>query len=126
MFDLKPRLPADRNPLECPQVKLQEDGRICEECLDPNDPHPLIDGKIAVQLRFIDEKYRERSLTCAYAHCPWAQQNKEQKCGEGSSRKQAGRARCQAFCMHPDCRRGFHPLCYSIVHRLMQHVSLAK
>jgi len=50
-------------PFECVQVELEEDGRICEECLSPDDPHPLIDGKIAVQLSLIEEKYRER-MTC--------------------------------------------------------------
>ena len=94
---------------------------ICEECLDPvNDPHPLIEGTYAVKLGLIKESYRERSLTCAFTHCPWAAANKEQKCGENSSRKQAGRARCQTFCMHPLCKRGFHALCHSIAHR---HVS---
>ena len=106
-------------------MKLDVDGRICEECLDPEDPHPLIDGKIAVQLGLITESYREK-MFCAYKHCPWADQNKAQKCGEKSSREQAGRAKCQQFCMHPSCRRGFHSLCYSVVHRLMQHVGLAK
>ena len=108
----------------CTQAKLDDDGRICEECLSADDPHALVDGKIAVQLGLIEESYRERSLTCAYMHCPWAEQNKRQKCGEGRSRTQAGKAKCQAFCTHPDCSRGFHPMCYSVVHRLMEHVSL--
>ena len=116
---------AHLRALECSQVELDEDGRICEECLDPTDPHPLIDGQVAVQLKLIEEKYRATKMYCAYKHCPWADQNKAQKCGENSARMQAGRAKCQAFCMHPDCRRAFHPLCYSIVHRLTPHVHLA-
>ena len=106
------------------QAELDDDGRICAECISPDDPHPLVDGVMAVQLGLITESYRTRSLTCAYKHCPWASQNKSSKCGEKSSREQSGRARCQAFCTHPNCCRGFHPLCYSIVHRLTQHVAL--
>ena len=108
----------------CLQVEVGEDGRIYADCLNPDNPHPLVDGTVAVHLGLITEEYRANSLFCAYKHCPWAAHNKKQKCGEKSQNKQNGRAKCQAFCTHPECRRGFHPLCHSIVHRLCEHVSL--
>ena len=114
-------LPVSRVRL---QAELDDDGCICAECLSQDDPHPLVDGRVAVQLGLITESYREHNLTCAYTKCPFAQENKDQKCGEGSKRMQRGKARVQAFCMHPHCLRGFHPTCYSIAHRMMPHIAL--
>jgi len=47
----------------CPQAELEEGGRICADCLSLDDPHPLVDGRIAVQLGLITETYREHNLT---------------------------------------------------------------
>ena len=112
------------------QIDVGADGLICEECLDPvNDPHPLIDGVYAVKLGLITEKFRKDSLVCHFDFClSLAGSMKlrvvylplmKQKSGEGMSRMQKGRARCQQFCMHPLCNVGFHSLCHSIMHRLV-------
>jgi hypothetical protein len=106
------------------QVALDTDGRICADCIDSSDPHQLIEGEYAVKLGLIEESYRCKSMYCAYDYCPWAAANKEKKCGEKSARKQAARAKCQLFCMHPLCRRAFHAVCFSIVHRVVSRESL--
>lgn len=72
-----------------------------------------------MKLGFVEENYRKNAFFCAYKHCPWAAQNKAHKCGEESVRKQAPRAKCQSFCMHPLCMRPFHATCHAIVHRLV-------
>ena len=98
----------------CSQAEVNDDGRICEECISPDDPHPLIDAQLAEDLGLITATYRKSSMFCAYKFCKQAAACKSIKCGEGSQRQQAGRSKAQSYCMHPNCRRAFHPTCYSI------------
>ena len=86
--------------------------------------HPLISGHDAVALGLIEEAYRKKSMYCAYKFCKIAACNKEKACGEQSKGKQQARSLAPAYCMHPVCKRRFHPSCYSVVHRLMEHGDL--
>lgn len=108
------------------QVEFDEDGRICEECLDEDDKHVLIEASVAVELGILEEKTRKASMYCGLPnkHCPWAAENKEHKCGEGSKRTQNARAKVQLFCMHPKCLRPYHAVCFAIAHRLIRRERL--
>lgn len=97
---------------------VQADGRLAAHELDGDEKHALIDACDAVQLGLITDGYRKNALHCAYKFCFWAAQNKKQKCGEKCSREQEGRAKCQLYCMHPRCKRGYHASCWSISHGL--------
>lgn len=55
---------------------------------------------------------------CKFRRCPWAAQNKAQKCGEGMKNQQAGRSSCKkngVLCL--TCGLTFHVECYSLYHR---------
>ena len=91
---------------------------MCWGCDD--EKHALVNGKDAVKMGLISESYRTNSNFCAYKYCHIAAQNKAKKCGEGAKRQQAARAIASGFCIHPKCMRGYHELCWSIVHRLTE------
>lgn len=99
---------------------VQADGRLAAHELDGDEKHALIDACDAVQLGLITDGHRKNSLFCAYKFCYWAAQNKKQRCGENCSREQEGRAKCQLFCKHPRCMRGYHASCWSISHGLCE------
>ena len=105
------------------QGEVGADGRLLEHELE-GELHPLINGQDAVALGLITESYRTKSMYCAYKFCKIAAKNKETKCGEGSGNTQKPRAIGSAYCMHASCKRGFHPSCYAVVHRLMEHGDL--
>ena len=107
----------------CEQGEVGKDGRLTAEEME-GEVHPLISGPDAVALGLISESYRQRSMYCAYKFCKLAAANKDKACGEKSGSKQKPRAVASAYCMHPSCKRGYHPSCYSVVHRFMQHGDL--
>jgi hypothetical protein len=102
------------------RIETDDDGRLPQHVLDTEECHPCIDGENAVRLGFITEKYRKASLYCANPFCPWAEKNKETKCGEKSKNVQAPRSKCGFFCPHPACKKGYHPWCHSVMHRLIE------
>ena len=99
---------------------VQANGQLAEHELDGDEKHALIDGCDAVSLGLINENYRKNGMFCSYKFCYWAAQNKKQRCGEGMAREQEGRAKCQLFCKHPRCKRGYHASCWSIAHGLCE------
>ena len=101
------------------KAEVLDDGALAEHQLVGEEKHALIDGKDAVDRGFITESYRTKSMFCAYKFCKIAAENKDTKCGEASARVQAGRAKASTYCMHPDCRRGYHATCWSLAHRLL-------
>ncbi len=54
-----------------------------------------------------------------YKFCPWAEENKKQKCGAGSKGEQEGRSKVALFCIHSKCNCGYHAMCYSYAHHLL-------
>ena len=102
------------------KAETLEDGTLslCQ-LIDGGEKHALIDGTDAVERQLITETYRQNSMYCAYKFCKFAAANKDTKCGDLSSRKQAGRAKAANFCMHPDCLRAYHATCWSKAHRFL-------
>ena len=104
------------------QGEVELDGRLAQHELEGDEKHAPISADDAVARGLITETYRKDSLTCRYKFCPVVAQNKKKKkkCGVGAEGEQAGRSKCSMLCMHAKCRCGFHPTCFSIVHRLME------
>ena len=98
-------------------MSTESDGRIAADELVDGEPHVLIDGVHAVDLKLIE---KGKKNYCAYKFCPFAAELADTSCGERSARTQAGRAKAQSFCIHPACHRFYHPTCYAIVHRLIE------
>lgn len=106
------------------EADLEADGRLkCHEIdwSEDAEKHALIDGADAVKRGLITEARRKDSLFCSYKFCKIAAENHAQKSGMHiqGGQMQAPRAKCQAFCIHPKCMRGFHPTCWCIAHRLI-------
>ena len=83
--------------------------------LETEEKHALVEKEKAINMGL---KVTAKNF-CSYKFCPWATENKSQKCGEGSRNEQEGRARAQLFCTHPKCMCGYHALCYSYAHHLL-------
>mmetsp|Transcript_26457 Transcript_26457/g.67181 ORF Transcript_26457/g.67181 Transcript_26457/m.67181 type:complete len:137 (+) Transcript_26457:818-1228(+) len=94
--------------------QTEADGTLPMASLETNEKHPLVEREKAVAMGYTPTLKN----FCMYKHCPWASQNKKQKCGEKSQGKQEGRARAQLFCTHPKCKCGYHAICYSFAHHL--------
>ena len=54
-----------------------------------------------------------------YSHCPFAAENKTQRCGNNCKGVQQGRSKAALFCTHPKCSCGYHAICYSLAHHLL-------
>ena len=103
------------------EADVGTDGRLTEQELE-GEKHPLIDGHDAVAMGLIEEKYRKESLCCSYKFCKHAAANKDKKSGQNikDGMTQKGRSKCQGFCAHPRCMKGFHQTCHAIAHRLIE------
>ena len=110
-------MPAVSLPHCSPRVaQMEPDGTLKEKFLEVSG-HAPIERADAVARGYLDEKAKNY---CAYPFCPHAAANKTQKCGAGGSRTQEGRARAPCFCIHPNCRKGFHASCWSLAHKHME------
>jgi len=118
----RPPQPGQRTFCTQTQAVFESDGRLALSELEGDEKHSIVSGQDAVDMGLIKEGYRKNSMFCAYRHCQYAADNKEMKSGAGikAGMKQAPRSKAQTFCPHPRCLRAYHPMCFSIVHRLRE------
>ena len=92
------------------------DGTLPMATLNSEEKHALLEKADAIAKGFTVTK----NNFCTYPHCPHADANKKQKCGEGMKREQDGRSKAPCFCIHPKCLKDFHASCYSLAHKLIE------
>ena len=98
------------------KLATEADGTLPEATLKSAEPHGYIDKADAVCQNFISAKAKNY---CMYKYCPHAAANKKKKCGVGMKYEQEGPSRAPGFCIHPNCKCGYHVTCYSRAHGLL-------
>lgn len=97
------------------EAQTESDGTLPDSVLDTEENHVSLEKEEAKKRGFtVTEKNY-----CAYKFCPWAADNKKQKCGADSKGTQEGRARAPCFCIHSKCLKGYHPTCHALAHKLI-------
>ena len=114
--------PLNAHACTCPSpaplavLQTDKDGTLPMASLGTEEKHGFVEKEKAIAMGFKPTARNE----CKYEFCPWVENMKKQKCGEKSARMQEGRPKTSLFCIHPKCQCGYHALCYSFAHKLLE------